>query len=190
MMGVVGLTTVQQQQQPQSHMPSQAYANYAMGPPQLRCLFQSWVYHQFLCVGVHYSVCLLLSVSNVAAIFTNGDSTIGVCTTATLHNMCMTGIPPCGCWFMAHTRGVPSSCYLHCFEWGEPHAVLWPFNQYGREYSLVGLAASHQIPSSTLHGGRSLLFQLLFHMMKQSTPNLWWVLNLVISVWWLETRLD
>ena len=39
MRGSVGLFTVLQQQKPQSQMPSQAYANYAMGPPQVSFLF-------------------------------------------------------------------------------------------------------------------------------------------------------
>ena len=39
MRGPVGLTTMPQQQQPQSQMPSQAYANFAMGPPQVAFLF-------------------------------------------------------------------------------------------------------------------------------------------------------
>ena len=34
MQGSAGLTNVPQQRQPQSQMPSQAYANYAMGPRQ------------------------------------------------------------------------------------------------------------------------------------------------------------
>ena len=38
--GLVGLATVLQQH-PQSQMPSQAYANYAMGPPKVSFLFQS-----------------------------------------------------------------------------------------------------------------------------------------------------
>ena len=40
-MGSVGLATESQQQQPQSQMLSQAYANYAMGPLQVSFLFQS-----------------------------------------------------------------------------------------------------------------------------------------------------
>ena len=40
MRGDVGITTVLQEQQPQSLMPSQLYANYSMGPPQVSFLFQ------------------------------------------------------------------------------------------------------------------------------------------------------
>ena len=36
--GAIGLTTVQQQQQPESKMPSQAYAYYLMGPPEVSFL--------------------------------------------------------------------------------------------------------------------------------------------------------
>ena len=35
MRGSVGLANVLKQQQPQSHMPSEAHAKYAMGPPEL-----------------------------------------------------------------------------------------------------------------------------------------------------------
>ena len=37
--------------------------------------------------------------------------------------------------------------------------------------------------------GSGLLFQVVFHMMTQSTLNLWWMLNLVICVWWLSFSL-
>ena len=40
MRGSVGLTTMLQQQQSQSQMPSQAYDNNAMGPSQVSFLFQ------------------------------------------------------------------------------------------------------------------------------------------------------
>ena len=41
----VGLTTVPQQQQLRSQMPSPEYVNYAMGPPQVSFLFQSSASH-------------------------------------------------------------------------------------------------------------------------------------------------
>ena len=41
MTGSVGLTTLPQQQQTQSQVPSQVYANYAVGPQQASFFFQS-----------------------------------------------------------------------------------------------------------------------------------------------------
>ena len=38
--GFVGLTTMPQQQQPWSQIPSQAHDNYVMSPPKVRFLFQ------------------------------------------------------------------------------------------------------------------------------------------------------
>ena len=62
-----------QQQQPQSQMPAQAYANYAIGSTG-KFLLQSCASHQFLmsCVGVCYGVCFLLLGYHVPAMFTNG----------------------------------------------------------------------------------------------------------------------
>ena len=37
--------------------------------------------------------------------------------------------------------------------------------------------------------GKGFLFQVVLSPMTQSTPKLWWVLNLVILVWWLGVRL-
>ena len=63
-----------QQQQPQSQMPSQAYANYTMGAPQVSFLFQSLAFHQFIMLyfGACYGVCFLLSGSYVDTMLTNG----------------------------------------------------------------------------------------------------------------------
>ena len=56
-------------------------------------LFKSWASHQFLilCVGVCYRVCFLVSGSHVAAMFTNGNSTIGTCNTATVYDQWHSG---------------------------------------------------------------------------------------------------
>ena len=62
------------------------------------------------------------------------------------------------------SRGV--SCY-----W----AVFQPSNHYGVAYSLGGWTESHPIPVPSLHG-------YFPPLMKQSSPGLWWVLNLVIPV--------
>ena len=83
--GVLGHASVPQQQPP-SLMPLHAYANYAMGSPQVGFFFRvepphCFVYYMF-CVSC--GVCFLLSSAMLDAIFTPGDSTIGVCTIATL----------------------------------------------------------------------------------------------------------
>ena len=55
-------------------MPLLAYANYAMGSPQVRFLFQSWASHHFIyyMFGVHSGVCFLLSGAKLDAIFPYG----------------------------------------------------------------------------------------------------------------------
>ena len=59
--GVVGLTTVLQQQ-PQSQMPLQAYANYAMGPPKVCFSFRVELLTNFLKgIDICSGVCFLLS---------------------------------------------------------------------------------------------------------------------------------
>ena len=74
---VVGLITLLQQL-PQSQMPFQEYANYAMGPLQVTDSFRIEPPTNFsIHVGVSYGVCFLLSSSNVDAIFTNGGPTVG-----------------------------------------------------------------------------------------------------------------
>ena len=85
MRGSAGLTNVPQLQQPQSQMPSQAYANYAMGQV-CKFLLKNRASHQLLChmFCVCYGVCFLLSGSHVTAMLTYGASTIGVCDTSTL----------------------------------------------------------------------------------------------------------
>ena len=80
--GVVGLATVLQQQ-PNCQTPSQAYANYVMGPSQVSFFFKVEPPISFL-IGVCYGVCCLLSGSSVTVRFTNKGSTTGACTTATL----------------------------------------------------------------------------------------------------------
>ena len=69
--GVVGLATVPQQQ-PLSKMPLQAYANYAMDPPQVGFSFRveppTILY--FYMFGVCSGVCFLLSGAMLDAIFT------------------------------------------------------------------------------------------------------------------------
>ena len=74
----VGLATVPQQL-PQSQMPFQAYANYAMGPPQLSFSFiVEPSIDLSMYIGVCYDVCFLISGFTVDAIFIYGASTTGL----------------------------------------------------------------------------------------------------------------
>ena len=56
--------------------------------------------------------------SVIATMFTNGDSTVGVYTTATLWGIHMAGICSFWFWFMAHVRGTLSSSSLYYFSRG------------------------------------------------------------------------
>ena len=121
------------------------------------------------------------------AIFTNGNSTIGVCTTPTLRNIPLAGICTSWCLYVAHTRDAVSSCSLHCFEWGESHAaqsaVLHPFNHCGGTYSSGGSAESPNPPAfPTWWGG---IFQVSFHPVTKLTLHVWWLQcgNLVSCSW-------
>ena len=77
--GVAGLATVLQQQPP-SQIPLQAYANHAMGPPQVGFSFRVLppTILSFICVGVCSGICFLLLGAMLDAIFTYAGSTIGV----------------------------------------------------------------------------------------------------------------
>ena len=95
--GVAGLATVPQQQPP-SQMPLQAYANYAMGPPQVGFSFRvgppAILY--FYMFGVCSGVCFLLSGAMLDVMFTHMGSTIEVCTITTIWSLSMEGI--CETW--------------------------------------------------------------------------------------------
>ena len=95
--GVVGLTILPKQQPP-FQVPLQAYASYAMGPPQVGFSFRvepHTILYFYMC-GVCSGVCFLLSGAMLDTIFTYGDSTIGVCTIATFWSLLMAGI--CATW--------------------------------------------------------------------------------------------
>ena len=110
--GVVGLATVLQQL-PQSQMPFQAFANYAMGHPQV-FLFQSWASHWFVYIFC-YLLWHMLSIFRFqcGCHFTYGGSTIWFCVTGAL-------------------QSIPMAAYLHsgdgpcqkCVEWPLP-SLLW-----------------------------------------------------------------
>ena len=69
---LVGLTTVPQQYQPQSQMPSKAYANYAIGPPQVSFSFrvEPPPHHHIVCWCLLW--CLLSAFRSHVAMFTKG----------------------------------------------------------------------------------------------------------------------
>ena len=93
--GVFGHATVLQQQH-QSQMPIQAYANYAMNLSQADFPFKVQYPTICICVGICYGICFLLSGSMLDAILTYGGLNIGVCTTAALWSLPMAGI--CATW--------------------------------------------------------------------------------------------
>ena len=95
--GVLGSVSLPQQQTPSS-MPPLAYANYAMGSPQVGFFFRVEppiivILYMF---GVQSGVCFLFLGAELDAIFTYGGSTFGVCTLATLWSLPMAGI--CAMW--------------------------------------------------------------------------------------------
>ena len=65
---------------------------------------------------ISYDISFLFSGSNVNANFIRGRSTVGVCTTATLCGIPMTGICTSWCWSITHDNGTPSRYSLHCFK--------------------------------------------------------------------------
>ena len=93
--GVVGLATVPQQE-PQSQIPLQAYANYVLGPPQVGFSFTVEPPTIFTCfVSVLVSAfCFQMPCWMLYSPM--GGSTIGVCTIAALLSLPMAGI--CATW--------------------------------------------------------------------------------------------
>ena len=180
---VVGPATVPQQQ-PQSQMPLQAYANYVMGSQQVGCLSELSLPLFFICVGVCSGVCFLLSYAMLDAVFTMEAQPFRF---ATLQPF---GVYPWQAYVQPgdgqqptpgmHQMTAPSTALSR----GEPSAtqsaVLQPFQLYGGAYNFGGLAERYPIPLPSLHGGGS-SFPGLVHQMTQL--NLQLALNLVILVW-------
>ena len=117
MKGSVGITPMLQQQQSQSQMPSQAYADRAMGPLQVGFLFQSLAFHQFIChvLVSCYGVCFLLSGTHVTAMFTERSSHWSLQHCISLEytlgrHMCLLVMS------MIHAWSALSGCSSHCFE--------------------------------------------------------------------------
>ena len=159
----VGLTTVPQQKQLQSKMPSQAYNNYALGPPHISFHFKKKLSLQpIYYVGVCNSVCLMLSVSHVAALFTNKDSMSWVCTAATLGSISMEGIFSSQWWVNGQQQ--------ECTEWlifpllyiGEFQADHSPVHQPSSNMVTYSFRAKHRVTQSSIFPmwwGRVFLFR-------------------------------
>ena len=181
---VVGLATVPQQQLP-SQMPLQAYANYAMGPPQIGS--QSWASHCFIFLYVCSCVCFLLSGVMLDAVFTYGDSTI-----ATLWSLPMLGICGTWQWSLAHTTYAQSGCSLHCLNRGSLLLInllspaiptIWMGIQ------VWGLGRESLNPSTYSSWWGGILFSRFGSIQWKGQLWIWWALNLEILVWWLGIRL-
>ena len=96
---------------------SQAYANYATGPPQINFFFIVKLSTDLLiCVDVYCGVCFLLSGTILDALFTNVGLHIEVCTTVTIQSRPMAGICASCWWSLAHARNALSGCSLCYFE--------------------------------------------------------------------------
>ena len=99
--------------------------------------------------------------------------------------------PHDGHWPMPwmHWVAVPSTALDRREPYATQSAVLQLFQQYGGAYSFGSLVESHLIPLPSYMVGRGHLFQVWFHLMAQSTLNLWWALHLMILVCWSGIRL-
>ena len=151
-----------QQQQPQSQVPSQAYANHVLGPLQIIFSFRVEPPSDFLYVGVCHSVCFLPSGSHVAAMFTYwGLNHWGL----QHHNpsefilgrhMCLLVIvcdphQECTNWLLLPLPPIGGAL---CYSSSYPPVILsiyWTIQ-------LGGLAESHLIPLPSLHGGKGSSF--------------------------------
>ena len=87
------------QQEPPSSMPLLAYANYAMGSPQVGFFFRvepPTTIVSYICLVSILVSAFYFKMLELDAIFTYGGSTIRVCTFATLWSLPMAGI--CATW--------------------------------------------------------------------------------------------
>ena len=137
--GIVGLTTVMQQQ-PQSHMPSQTYANYTMDPPKVSFLFQSSVsppicLYMLMYIMV-YAFCFQVPIWMPYSL-TSGGSIIEACTSAALWSIPMTGI--CASWWWSlvtpgmHWVAAPQLFQVGGTLWYSSHPPPYPNNMVGKQ---------------------------------------------------------
>ena len=192
--GVLGHASVPQQQPPSS-VPLQAYANYAMGSPQVGFFFRV---EPPTVLYIIYLVSVLVSAFYFQV-------------------PCWMPYPPLGAqplWFAPLQLLGVYLCQAYVqpgdSHWPRPgmHRVAAPSTSLSRGNIILLslLFPSHPIymVGHTALGawqrvtqslcllymmGRGHLFQVWFHLMTQSTLSLWWALNLVILMWWLGIRL-
>ena len=95
-------------------MASWVYANYAVGPPEVSFLFQSWASHQLIMlhVGACYGVCFLLSDFPVVAMLKNGAQLLGGCNVTTLCSIPLASMCASWWWSVAHARSALSLLLL------------------------------------------------------------------------------
>ena len=184
--GSVGLITVLQQKEPKYKMPwvlCRWVSFSELSLPQITVLH----------VGACYGVCFLLSGSYVPARFTNRSSAIGYYNTTALQSLPLAGIcaPGDALWPTPGVHWLTASS--NSLSWGSFMLVIQLFHSHS--IHIVGHAASGALQrvSQSLHlpymASRGPLFQVVFHLVTWSAPNLWWALNLMIQVWWLGIRL-
>ena len=159
--GVIGLASVPQQQPP-SLLYLQAYANYAMGSPQVG------FFPRVEPATILYIICLV-SVPVSAFYFQVpywmsysplGVQPLGFALLQPLEFTC--GRHMCNLLIISPCQ-VCTEWLLPSLPWvGEPSAaqlaVLQPSHLYGGAYSFGGLAESHLIPPSSLQGGEGFSF--------------------------------
>ena len=95
--GVIGLAAVPQQQPPSS-MPLHAYANYAMGSPQVGFFFrvESPIILYIICLVPVLVSAFYFQVPHWMPYSPLGDQSLGFCTIATLWSLPLAGI--CATW--------------------------------------------------------------------------------------------
>ena len=147
--GLSGLTTMSLQQQPQSRMPFQAYAHYAMGPPQSSFSFRCESSNNFLChVLVSHAVWILLSASHV------GAQPLGFATPQLVGVYpWQTYVSPCnGLWYMpgVHQLAAPPTAFSR----GSFMLLIQQFTTHSSSmrHTALGAWQSHLIPPHSLHG--------------------------------------
>ena len=174
--GVIGLASVPQQQPP-SLMPLLAYANYAMGSPQVVFFFR--VEPPTICifyVGVCFVVCFLLLGTQWDAVFTYGSQPLGF---APLQPF---GIYPQQAYVKPGDghQSMPGMHRVAAPSTTLSRGSLLPLSQLfpNHPICMVGYTAfgAWQRVIQSLHipymMGRGLLFQVWCHQMTQSTLNL------------------
>ena len=148
-------------------MPSEEYYDCVMGPLQVSFLCQSWASHWFKCLMLMFVM-----------VFT-------LCFPVPMWSSCSQ--------MEAEPLGFVTPQCFRLYPWQAhvpPSDGLWPMpgvyivaafpTTSSRDFMLlIQMGPSHSINPSSFPTwvGRDLLFQIVFHPMTSSTPNLWWALN-------------